>query len=90
MILPVQDNSITLSHDEVTLLSEIITSLGPIKACLQPILLLIFCLPKDADNNTSKKMRTALMIRIDERRTGMSGLLHYLRKVEAPFNSRKK
>ena len=33
---------------------------------------------KDADNNTIKKMRAALMVHIYERRTDMSGLLQYL------------
>ena len=38
---------------------------------------------KDNDNNTSKKMRTALMICIHECRTDMSGLLQYLRNGQS-------
>ena len=33
---------------------------------------------KDSDNNTRKKMRTALTVHIHEPRTDMSGLLQYL------------
>ena len=72
-------------------LSEIITTLVPIKAtvkalcCQDPNLFtakiainFMFTKFKNADNNTRKKVCTALMTRIHECRTYMSGLLQYL------------
>ena len=36
-IYPAKDNSIALSHDEVAILSEVITTLVPIKASVEAL-----------------------------------------------------
>ena len=37
---------------------------------------------KDTDNSMSKKLHAALILRVQERRTDVSALLQYIRKVQ--------
>lgn len=85
------DKSLDLSHDDIQMLFDIITALVPIKTTVEALcrrdsnlftadIAINFMLKKlkDANSAISKKLYAALILRMEERRTDLSGLLQYL------------
>jgi hypothetical protein len=85
------DTSLDLSHDDIQMLFDIITALIPVKTTVEALcrrdsnlftadIAINFMLKKlkDANSAISKKLYAALIIRMEERRTDLSGLLQYL------------
>lgn len=85
------DTSLDLSHEDIQMLRNLIRALLPIKITVEALcrrdsnlftadLAINFMLTKlqEADSDISRKLRAALLIRMKERRTDLSGLLQYL------------